>query len=633
MGGPSGNDGDGGFTSPYNAQVNAHSNVNELSSDDHSINIHNKDIHSPPPPIPYGPALGPGAGPFGPALGPGAGPFPKRSWPAGGTAEGGPSGDDEGQVFNMPITANVKTDVSESTQDDHSIDVKNKDVHPAPVFVAPVHPPFAGPPGPPGPGGPPSGFRTATGKSSDHFHIPATEMAKRFGPAAGGTAMGGPGDGGHHGAPGPYVPGGTAMGGPSGDDDDWTFNVPETANVHSSVNEHYKDDHSVDIKDKDIYPPPFGVPFKRGLYPHAAGGTAMGGPSGNDGGQEFNMPITANIDTSVDEDYKDDHSIDLKHKDVYPPPPHFGGPHFPRAYSPSREGGSGDDYPPVAGGTAMGGPSGDDSDGGFNAPKSVDVDSNVNEDHEDNHAIKLDTTTVHPPSWNIPEHPVEVHEVHEEVPQMPWMSYEEQQHHAANPAPPSPEAPPQEPPAHRDDHEEETQCSAQIHEVVHTVTKTQYKEVQATKTVYQQVVSQAAQTSAVPMSAIPMQSGSAPKIMSSAVHSEVAYASAPASSYAPYESYKYKSQSPMSSPAAVYSMIPVNVPMGSSSSYMYSMATPAASHGANSPSGVSPEHSAMASASASPSSHSAMFTGAASRVSGGFVSAAAAVVGVLAFVL
>ncbi|KAJ5287842.1 hypothetical protein N7478_003528 [Penicillium angulare] len=660
MGGPSGNDGDGSFKTPYAADVNTHSNVNEFSKDDHSVNIKNKDIHPPPPP-PHGSAFGPGAGPFGPALGPGAGPFPKRHWPSGGTAGGGPSGNDEGQSFNMPITGNFHTDVNEYNKDDHSIAIKNKNIHPPPIIEAPVHPPFAGPPG---------GFRESHGASPDHFHVPATAFTKRFSP--GGTAMGGPGGGGHsHGFPGPVISGGTAMGGPSGDDDDGNLNFGKTANIHSSVNEHSKDDHSVDIKHKDIYPPPppfvhppFGHPFKRSLRPHEGGGTAMGGPSGDDGGQEFNMPITIDTDTAVNESYDDDHSVDLKHTDVYPPAPvaPFGGPGpvipegdapFRRAYSPdssdrdAESDGDDEDPPVIAGGTAMGGPSGDDSGGDFDASTNVGVDSNVNEDHQDNHAIKLDTTTVHPPAWPIHEvHEVPVHEVpvetaHEEVPQMPWMTYQAQQHAAGNPiivAETNHQESAPAPPTHRDEQEAAPHCSAEVHEVVRTVTKTQYKQVQATETVYKQapVVSQVVQTSAIPMSAVPMESGAAPKILSSAVYgSQVAYASAPASSsYAPYESYNYKYQAPASSSAAAYSMIPVHVPMATpSSSAMYSMATPSASHGVNVPSGVSPDRSNMPGASASPSSNSPMFTGAATRVSGGLVSAAAAVVGVLAFVL
>lgn len=678
MGGPSGNDEDGTFKSPYNADVHTHTTVNEHYKDNHSIKIKDKHI--------YPPSFGPGAGPFGHADGPGAGPFPKRSWPSGGTAEGGPSGNDEGQSFNMPITGIFHTDVNEYSKDDHSIHVKNKDIHPGPIIEAPAfHPPpqFAGPPN--GPGGHGS-FRMASGESSKKFEVPAESFAKRFIP--GGTAMGGPGGGESHGPESygegyPVIAGGTAMGGPSGDDKGIDWDMSQTADIKTNVNEDYEDDHSINIKNKDVYLPPSHPPFafpKRSLYPHS-GGTAMGGPSGNDGGQSFNMPITIETDTAVNEHYEDDHSIDLKHKDVYPAPhfpPFHGGRPFRRAYSPDsadREGGDDDDNddfspPVISGGTAMGGPSGDDDGIDFSSPTHIGVDTNVNEHHDDNHAIKLDTTTVHPSSWDF--HPVpapapvhEAHEIpahtsHEEVPQMPWMSYTDQQHAAGVPSEShsSPEAPEQHatpeaaeqhaapeapehyeipapsepaPPVHRAEEEHAPECSAQVHEVVRTVTETQYKQVQATETVYQQVpaVSQAVQTSAVPMHAVPMESGSDPKVLSFS-------APARSSSNAPYASYPYAAKSSMSAPVAKYSQIPVHVPMAtpSSSASMMAMSTPASSHGLNMPTGVSPEQSAHPSSSGHPSpSKGVMFTGAASRVSGGIISAVAAVAGVLAFVL
>lgn len=599
---------------------------------------------------------------------------------------GGPSGDDEGQTFNMPITGNFKTDVNEYNKDDHSIKIKDKHVHPAPVIEHVVAPPPHFEHGPPAPAGPPAGhpagppishppFRGASSEApSEHFHIAATEFGKRFEPAAGGTALGGPGGGSEGNFPGPFVSGGTALGGPSGDDDGLNFGKPKTANIHNHVDEYSKDDHSIDIKHKDIVPPPpfafghpgFGAPFKRGLYPHE-GGTAMGGPSGNDGGQEFNAPITVTTDTDVNEAYKDDHSIDLKHEDISPPPfGQFGGPGpviphggpFRRAYAP--------DAPERAagtpGGTALGGPSGEDDGINFDDGTDVGVNSNVHEHHTDNHAIKIDTTDVHPPHpvYYAPEYATEVHA----APQWNWWTYEHQQAAAPPPAPvpehtvwtaPQPEvhqvheAPPQPqthstpqeapaPPAHfeappqehqapppRQEHQE--QCSAEVREVVRTVTKTQYKEVTPTQFVYKQpLVSESVQTTAA-----------VPKLhVESKVHSSMVYASMPASS----ASHVY--MRPQGSSGS-YSMISVNVPMMTpvSSSYMGAMETPVsngpyssmatpASHSLNArPSGASPEQSNAPQDSPS----GTMFTGAGARVSGGVVSAAAAVMGVLAFVL
>lgn len=652
LGGPSGNDEDGNFNGPYGANIHTHSSVNEFSKDDHSVKIKDTDVY--PPNVHPGPALAPGAGPF---------PL-KRGWPSGGTAEGGPSGNDEGQTFNMPITGNFNTDVNESSKDDHSVDVKNKNIHPPPI-IAPVHvhpPPHfegrpAGPPhhvpehhgppthGPPHFGGPPPFYQANDNNNDnfngDHFNIAENDLhhdwVKRFGPEEGGTALGGPGGGGHHGPAGyPGHNGGTALGGPSGDDEGISYGRPITADLHSHVNEYSKDDHSIDVKHTDVHPPPvlpFGGPFKRHWGPHN-GGTALGGPSGDDEGQTFNMPITVNTHTGVNEHAEDDHSVKVKNTHISPPP-HFPVPHggpFRRAYSPDspeRTSGGG------GGGTAEGGPSGDDEGESFGSPTTVGVDSGVNEHHEDNHAVKIDDTTVHP---------------HYEQPELPWMTYPEATTYEVPASPPSAPAPPapaheveQAPPveeAHqvpehkpappsnpREQHEEVPQCAAETHEVVHTVTKTQYKEVHPTEThtVYQQVATSAAvPTSHVPQGATPMDDPQS-KVYSSAIFGTEAV---PSSSHIPYQSYNYNSQRPMSTGA--YSMIPVHVPMAtpSSSAMMKSMATPSASHGL--PSGADPMNSA--SASASPS-HGTMFTGAATRASGGIFSAVAAVAGVLAFIL
>ncbi|KAJ5734526.1 hypothetical protein N7533_012929 [Penicillium manginii] len=677
LGGPSGNDEDGTFNVPYAASIHTDTNVNEFSKDDHSVKIKDTDVY--PPNVHPGPAFAPGAGPF---------PI-KRSWPSGGTAEGGPSGNDEGQTFNMPITGNFNTDVNESSQDDHSVDIKNKDIHPAPV-IAPVHvhppPHFEGPPahveehpvhGRPHFGGPPP-FYEADGNNNDnfngdHFNVVENDLhhdwandnnngnfnGDHFGvvendqhvdwvkrAAPGGTALGGPGGGGHGPAGYPdHVSGGTALGGPSGDDEGISYGRPITADIHSNVNEYSKDDHSVDIKHTDIHPGhPFGTPFKRHWGPHN-GGTALGGPSGDDEGQTFNMPITVNTHTGINEYAKDDHSVKVKNTNVHSPPVFPAGPGpvvpnggpFRRAYSPDRVSGGG------GGGTAEGGPSGTDGGEDFGSPVDVGVDSGVNEHSEDNHAVKIDSTTVHP---------------HYEQPELPWMTYPEAATYDVPASPPAhelppveethevPQAPPQAPPhvevpeyqpappadpprENHEHHEEVPQCAAETHEVVRTVTKTQFKEVHptATTTVYEKaptsVVTQAAQTSAVPQGATPMNDPEN-KIYSSAVFGSQA---APSSSNIPYQSYNYNSQRPMST--GTYSMIPVNVPVPSSTAMMKSMATPSASHGM--PVGADAMNSA--SASPTPSHGAAMFQGAATRASSGIFSAVAAVAGVLAFVL
>ncbi|KAJ5579730.1 uncharacterized protein N7459_005715 [Penicillium hispanicum] len=607
LGGPSGKDDDGSFTSPYSADVKAHTNVNGFSQDDHSIKVKDKDVY-PPPPLPYGPALGPGAGPFPEHA--------KRSFPYGGTALGGPSGNDEGQSFDMPITGNFHTDVNEYNKDDHSTKVKSEDIHPPPiVHPPPVHPPPVKPAGPPpaekGPSEPI--FRNAAGNApSDHFHVPATAFGKRFGPEAGGTALGGPGSGSKPEGPGPVVAGGTVLGGPSGPDEGTSFNAPVTGTFATDVNEHSKDDHSVDVKHTDVFPPPpphppFGPPFKR-HWPPTEGGTALGGPSGQDDGISFNAPVTGNFHTNVDEASKDDHSIAVKNKDVFPPPPPPFGPPFKRHWGPT-EGGtalggpSGDDggqsfSAPITvdthtglnedyednhsrapgGGTALGGPSGEDDGETVNDPTNVDVGSKVNEDHVDNHAIKSDSTDVHLPPFDVPH--------------MPWMEYPPPAH-LAGPHPPAgpPAGPPGEsteaPTEHqappREDHEEVPQCAAQVHEVVRTVTKTQYKDVQPTETVFKEIpASHVAEASAVP-EVSPAQ----PKLYPSAAHASQSPSS---------PGYQYGSE-PSSSPSYDFGASPSDTPSYDFGSYPSSQ--PSYQYGA-SPSG-SPSYSFGSFPSSSPS--------------------------------
>ncbi|KAJ5202035.1 uncharacterized protein N7498_006698 [Penicillium cinerascens] len=683
MGGPSGADMDGGFNS-LPVDVHTHTNVNEFSKDDHSITVKNKDVYPPPPmPIPYGVAMAPGMGPFVKAK---PDTKPKRSWPHGGTAMGGPSGNDEGQVFDMPIVGNFYTNVDEESTDDHSIKLKDENVYPPaqppihpPISHSPAHPPVSHPPpefvDSPGPPFGRPGFREAKQSAPEDYHIPAAAFEKRWAPEEGGTAIGGPGGGegpfdgpaggdgpfdgpvggdgpfdGPAGFPYPIRAGGTAIGGPSGEDDGISFDNGIHANFHTNVNENYQDDHSIDLKHTDIYPllPRWSsadLASVRGWEPEQ-GGTAMGGPSGNDGGQEFNMPIIVNTHTDVDESYKDDHSIDIKNKDVYPPPPafpEFGGPGpvipegpFRRAYSPSSEKRTAGDG--VGGGTAEGGPSGDDDGINFGTPDDVDVDSNVNEHHVDNHAIKADTTDVH-------------------LPEMPWMP-----HHAPHPEPEAP-APDLEPeaPAHAPhpepevvpapEHEEAPACAPEIHNIVQTVTKTATQVVRETHTVHDvntvtmagadhvvqdthtvyvtpsEHVVQVTDTVTAPAAHV-VEATETVYVSPSHVVETVAMPTSHAESMpaVPYSSqiaqpgYSNSVQAPASS---AYSMIPVQVPAATPSSSMATMIMP---------SDVDAMHSFTPSASATPS-QGVMFTGDAARLSGGIVSAAAALMGVLAFIL
>ena len=142
--------------------------------------------------------------------------------------------------------------------------------------------------------------------------------------------------------------GSTVIGGPSGDDGDSGFVSPYSASIRTNtqVNEWNKDDHSIHLEHKDVYPRSmvmpvaFGSPAAKGprvprmdpLEKHGApGGTVMGGPSGNDGDERFGSTATIDIYTDVNEHNEDDRSITLDHEDSHSSPPSLGSGPFRRS--------------------------------------------------------------------------------------------------------------------------------------------------------------------------------------------------------------------------------------------------------------------------------------------------------------
>ncbi|KAJ5318247.1 hypothetical protein N7476_004667 [Penicillium atrosanguineum] len=129
IGGPSGNDGDGGFVSPYYANVKTNTQVNEWNKDDHSIHLKHKDVYHRPPMVPVAFGSSVASGPHVPRMGPSE----KRGAP-GITLMGGPSGNDGGETYSNPTTVDVSTAVYEHNEDDHSIDLVHEDSYPGPPF-------------------------------------------------------------------------------------------------------------------------------------------------------------------------------------------------------------------------------------------------------------------------------------------------------------------------------------------------------------------------------------------------------------------------------------------------------------------------------------------------------------------
>ncbi|GFG20698.1 hypothetical protein IFM5058_10737, partial [Aspergillus udagawae] len=151
-------------------------------------------------------------------------------------------------------------------------------------------------------------------------------------------------------APHPAVPGfdkrqdrdGTIFGGPSGNDGGNSAEIEFESAYSSVVEDWYKDDHSADIKNTVITPPPPHPPFPGFRKRGGGDGTIFGGPSGNDGGNSAEIEFDSSYASAVEDWYKDDHSLYEENHIVHPPPvPGF------------RKRGGGD-------GTIFGGPSGND---------------------------------------------------------------------------------------------------------------------------------------------------------------------------------------------------------------------------------------------------------------------------------
>ncbi|QQK41422.1 Enamelin [Penicillium digitatum] len=304
IGGPSGND-DDGFVSPYSASIQTETHVNQWNKDDHSIKLKHTDVYPAPPVLPV---------PFEHRRpqGPQEGPFEKRKRSApGGTAIGGPSGDDEGQSFELSVTGVFDTEVHDENQDDHSIDLKEKNIYPAAPVV--VHPPphFGGPPR--------GGYRGPAGSPSAGFNAPSQGYEKRFGPHAGGTAIGGP----------------------SGNDGGQSFSLSTSIETSADVHEHNEDDHSIGLTHEDVYPYPHAhsfSPFRRSEN-HGPPGHGGAPPAGH-----FEPHPEPHYEPHTEAHYEPHNE---PHYEPHPEPhfenhpePHFENhpePHYAPHYSPTYE--------------------------------------------------------------------------------------------------------------------------------------------------------------------------------------------------------------------------------------------------------------------------------------------------------
>ncbi|CAG8296915.1 unnamed protein product, partial [Penicillium nalgiovense] len=621
IGGPSGNDVDGGFVSPYSANIKTDTKVNEWQKDDHSVKLKHTDVYPHPAvvPVPFGHgAQAPGMGPFGKG---------KRGVP-GGTAMGGPSGNDEGQSFDMSVTGVFNTETEEENQDDHSTEIEHTDVHPAPVHVHPAGPA-------------PGIFRPGT-------------FAKRFGE--------------------PHS-GGTAIGGPSGNDGGQSFSAPTNIKTDTGISEHNEDNHSIDLEHEDVYPHPHTgafSPFRRSVN---------FGPPGHGAPGHFEPHPESHFEPHPESHYEphpeshyaphseshyephqephyephpEPHYVNHQEPHVeHHPEPHYA-PHYSPTYAPHNEphktfeseltavkhnnngpGAGGIAFgrrayapTPETGATVIGGPSGNDESTGFSAPTNIGVATDVNEHNEDNHAIEGEFTDVHAPAdysredapacaakvqeivhtvtktqyhTALETNAIPVHAPAKSVGADPYVNYPEHTEHSAGADPYAnyPEhSAGSDPYANYPEHSTGSDPYAKYPE---------HSEHPAGADPYAPSGPDSSNhgSEGVPYVHVPMASSA---VATSAVYNYPEH-SAGADPYAPH---KYgASQGPS------YSKIAVHVPMATPASYgVFSKATPSGSMGHMIPTGVA-AHKASASASASPSaSHGMMFQGDAARLSG-----------------
>ncbi|PYH90152.1 hypothetical protein BO71DRAFT_83238 [Aspergillus ellipticus CBS 707.79] len=283
---------------------------------------------------------------------------------------GGPSGIDTGNTAAIPFTSTFTSSVKEDHQDNHALDLDKDTIVHRPHHWArdhgedEFHGEVIG-----GPSGIDTGntasipftstFSSTVNEKYKDDHSVDTDIHVR------------PGHG-HHWAREDVGHGGDVIGGPSGIDTGNTAAIPFTSTFTSKVDEKYKDDHSIDA---DIHVRPgHGHHWAREDAGHGGDHDVIGGPSGIDTGNTADIPFTSTFSSAVNEDYKDDHSVDA---DVHVRPGH----HHHWAREDSKHPGVHD---------VIGGPSGIDTGNTADIPFTSSFTSKVNEDWKDNHSVDAD---------------------------------------------------------------------------------------------------------------------------------------------------------------------------------------------------------------------------------------------------
>ncbi|KAF7172975.1 hypothetical protein CNMCM6106_007103 [Aspergillus hiratsukae] len=366
IGGPSGDDGGNEASIEFDSDYS--SVVEDWYKDDHSVDIKNHIVH--PPPVPG---------------------FRKRGYGDEGhdgptTVIGGPSGDDGGNSVSIEFDSSYSSEVEDWYKDDHSFNEKNHIVSPPPMHGfrrrgdrgAAV---IGGPSGDDGGNSAEVEFESSYDSSvkdwyKDDHSIDIDNHIVHPRPMPGFRKRQGNG----------------VIGGPSGDDGGNSAEVEFESSYESSVKDWYKDDHSVDIKNHIIHPPP--VFWKRQK------GSVIGGPSGDDGGNSAEVEFESSYASSVKHWYKDDHSADIKNNIIHPGywKRDDGGNHITSPHH-KDDAERGDGKHSKNKGTVIGGPSGNDGGGSAEIEFESDYSSEVKDHHKDDHSVDIKNHIIHPGYW------------------------------------------------------------------------------------------------------------------------------------------------------------------------------------------------------------------------------------------
>ncbi|CBF85639.1 hypothetical protein AN1827.2 [Aspergillus nidulans FGSC A4] len=175
------------------------------------------------------------------------------------------------------------------------------------------------------------------------------------------------------------------MGGPGGTDVGNHASIPTENTATNTVNDDFKDDHSFELEHEiEVYPP------GHGHHKRVAGGhgpSVISGPSGDDIGNGFAAASVNTFSSEVNEDYKDDHSVDIDKTTIIKPDHkhhHRRGDNFPEV--PHKP-------------TVIGGASGDDIGNVADIPTVNEFASSVTESYVDNHSVDVDKNTIVKPHW------------------------------------------------------------------------------------------------------------------------------------------------------------------------------------------------------------------------------------------